>query len=239
MSVQPRKDIFAGFRAALNGLVYTFKTQRHMRFHLYVVLVVMVLGVFFNLRLRELLVLLFTISLVLVAEMFNSAIEATVDLVQPTYSPMAKFAKDISAGAVMITTIIALVVGGLMILGENRWEEIKINLAAQSLGIPVWPRIIVGFFVIFIVIIIGKGLGTRGQVLKGGLVSGHAAIGFFLASSILFLSDNVTVAGLGILLAAIVAQSRWEAKIHSVFELSLGAALGVILGFVLFGLTPK
>ena len=239
MSVQPRKDIFAGFRAALNGLVYTFKTQRHMRFHLYVVLVVMVLGVFFNLRLRELLVLLFTISLVLVAEMFNSAIEATVDLVQPTYSPMAKFAKDISAGAVMITTIIALVVGGLMILGENRWEEIKINLAAQSLGIPVWPRIIVGAFVIFIVIIIGKGLGTRGQVLKGGLVSGHAAIGFFLASSILFLSDNVTVAGLGILLAAIVAQSRWEAKIHSVFELTLGAALGVILGFVLFGLTPK
>lgn len=239
MSVQPRKDIFAGFRAALNGLVYTFKTQRHMRFHLYVVLVVMVLGVFFNLRLRELLVLLFTISLVLVAEMFNSAIEATVDLVQPTYSPMAKFAKDISAGAVMITTIIALVVGGLMILGENRWEEIKINLAAQSLGIPVWPRIIVGAFVIFIVIIIGKGLGTRGQVLKGGLVSGHAAIGFFLASSILFLSDNVTVAGLGILLAAIVAQSRWEAKIHSVFELSLGAALGVILGFLLFGLTPK
>jgi diacylglycerol kinase (ATP) len=152
---------------------------------------------------------------------------------------MAKFAKDISAGAVMITTIIALVVGGLMILGENRWEEIKINLAAQSLGIPVWPRIIVGAFVIFIVIIIGKGLGTRGQVLKGGLVSGHAAIGFFLASSILFLSDNVTVAGLGILLAAIVAQSRWEAKIHSVFELSLGAALGVILGFLLFGLTPK
>ena len=239
MSVQPRKDIFAGFRAALNGLVYTFKTQRHMRFHLYVVLVVMVLGVFFNLRLRELLVLLFTISLVLVAEMFNSAIEATVDLVQPTYSPMAKFAKDISAGAVMITTIIALVVGGLMILGENRWEEIKINLAAQSLGIPVWPRLFLGAFVIIIVIIIGKGLGTRGQVLKGGLVSGHAAMGFFLASSILFLSDNITVAGLGILLAAIVAQSRWEAKIHSVFELSLGAAVGVILGFLMFGLTPK
>lgn len=239
MSVQPRKDIFAAFRAALNGLVYTFKTQRHMRFHLYVVLVVMVLGVFFNLRLRELLVLLFTISLVLVAEMFNSAIEATVDLVQPTYSPMAKFAKDISAGAVMITTIIALVVGGLMILGENRWEEIKINLAAQSLGIPVWPRLLVGAFVIIIVVIIGKGLGTRGQVLKGGLVSGHAALGFFLASSILFLSDNVTVAGLGILLAAIVAQSRWEAKIHTIFELTLGAAVGVILGFLMFGLTPK
>lgn len=239
MSVQPKKDFLEPFKVATNGLVYTFRTQRHMRFHLYVVLVVMMLGVFFNLRLRELLVLLFTISLVLVAEMFNSAIEATVDLVEPRFNPLAKFAKDISAGAVMITTIIALVVGGLMILGENRWEEIKLNLAAESLGIPVWPRIVVGFLVLFIVVVIGKGLGSRGQVFKGGLVSGHSAIGFFLASSILFISDNVTVAGLAILLAAIVAQSRWEAKIHSLFELSLGAVLGVILGFVLFGLAPK
>jgi diacylglycerol kinase (ATP) len=239
MSVQQKKDILGPFKVATNGLVYTFRTQRHMRFHLYVVLIVMVLGVFFNLRLRELLVLLFTISLVLVAEMFNSAIEAIVDLVQPNYHPMAKFAKDISAGAVMITTIIALVVGGLMILGEDRWQDIKVNLAAQSLGIPIWPRLIVGCLILFVVVVIGKGLGTRGQVFKGGLVSGHAAAGFFLASSILFMSDNPTVSGLAILLAAIVAQSRWEAKIHSIFELCLGAAVGVILGFVLFGLAPK
>jgi diacylglycerol kinase (ATP) len=239
MSVQPKKDLLEPFKVATNGLVYTFRTQRHMRFHLYVVLVVMTLGIFFNFRLRELLVLLFTISLVLVAEMFNSAIEATVDLVEPRFNPMAKFAKDISAGAVMITTIIALVVGALMILGENRWEEIKLNLADQSLGIPVWPRLVIGALVLFVIVVIGKGLGNRGQVLKGGLVSGHAAFGFFLAASIMFITDNVTVAGLAILLAAIVAQSRWEAKIHSVFELSLGAVVGVILGFVLFGLTPK
>src|SRR5438046_1817461 len=112
----PRKRDFIGpFRVALGGLVYTFKTQRHMRFHLYVVLIVVMLGILVNLQLREMLVLLFTISLVLVAEMFNSAIEATVDLVSPNYNPMAKFAKDIAAGAVLITTIIALAVGGLLI----------------------------------------------------------------------------------------------------------------------------
>ena len=117
MSVHRKTDIWGPVRVATSGLVHTFKTQRHMRFHLYVVLVVTLLGVFFNLGLREMLVLLFTISLVLVAEMFNSAIEATVDLVHPNYHPMAKFAKDIAAGAVLITTIIALVVGSLMILG--------------------------------------------------------------------------------------------------------------------------
>ena len=100
MSVARKRDFVAPFRVALGGLVHTFKTQRHMRFHLYVVLVVVMLGILVNLQLREMLVLLFTISLVLVAEMFNSAIEATVDLVSPNYNPMAKFAKDIAAGAV-------------------------------------------------------------------------------------------------------------------------------------------
>src|ERR1051326_473491 len=130
----------------MTGVVYTFKTQRHMRFHLYVVLVVLLLGMFVNLGLREMLVLLFTISLVIIAEMFNSAIEATVDLVSPNYSPLAKFAKDIAAGAVLITTIIALVVGGLLILGESRWESIKVNLTSESLGVGIVPRLLLGGF---------------------------------------------------------------------------------------------
>lgn len=239
MSVAPKRDLIGPVRVAISGMVYTFRTQRHMRFHLYVVLAVTLMGLLFNLSLRELLVLLFVISLVLVAEMFNSAIEATVDLVHPNYHPMAKFAKDISAGAVLITTIVALVVGTLMLLGPQRWETIKINLTSDSPSVPFLARLITGLFLVFIIVIIGKGLGKRGQVLKGGLVSGHAAFGFFLATGVMFLTDQLVVAGLGIVLAAIIAQSRWEAKIHSIFELSLGAAVGVIMGLVLFGLMPK
>ena len=239
MSVAPKRDLIGPVKVAISGMVYTFRTQRHMRFHLYVVLAVTLMGLLFNLSLREMLVLLFVISLVLVAEMFNSAIEATVDLVQPNYHPMAKFAKDIPAGAVLITTIVALVVGTLMLLGPQRWETIKINLTADSPSIPFVPRLITGGFLVLIIVIIGKGLGKRGQVLKGGLVSGHAAFGFFLATGIMFLTDQLVVAGLGLVLAAIIAQSRWEAKIHSIFELSLGAAVGVMMGLLLFGLMPK
>jgi len=235
------KDVLTPFKVAINGLVYTFRTQRHMRFHLYVVLIVVVLGIFFGLRLRELMVLLFTISLVVVAEMFNSAIEATVDLIEPKYHPLAKFAKDISAGAVLITTILALVIGSLMVLGENRWEEIKLNLTTESLALPVVPRIVVGALIVIpLIVIIGKGLGKRGQVLHGGLVSGHAAYAFFFATAIMLLTDSPVITALAILLAAIIAQSRWEAKIHTVFELTLGAAAGVIVGLILFGgVIPK
>jgi diacylglycerol kinase (ATP) len=104
------------------------------------------------------------------------------------------------------------------------------------LGLPVVPRILIGVFIIIpLVVIIGKALGKRGQVLHGGLVSGHAAYGFFLAVSIMIIADSPVVSALAILLAAIIAQSRWEAKIHTIFELALGASVGVIVAFVMFG----
>jgi diacylglycerol kinase (ATP) len=87
--------------------------------------------------------------------------------------------------------------------------------------------------------VIGKGLGKRGQVLQGGLVSGHAAYGFFFAVSTMFLTDSVVTVALAILLASIIAQSRWEAKIHTVFELTLGAGVGTAVALLCFGLLPR
>ena len=234
-----RPDIVSPFRVALNGIVFTFRTQRHMRFHLFVVIIVILLSILVNLGLRETLVLLFTISLVLVAEMFNSAIEATVDLISPHYSPLAQFAKDIAAGAVLIATMIALVVGALLFIGESRWEVIKINVSGEGFRLPVMLRLILGAIVLFFVVLVGKGLGQRGRVLQGGLVSGHAAFGFFFATSAAILTDNPITAGIALLLAAIIAQSRFEAKFHSIFELSLGALVGVILSLLIFGLVPR
>ena len=234
-----RRNVFEPFRVAIRGIVFTFQTQRHMRFHLYVVFVVILLGIFINLPLREMLVLLFTISLVVVAEMFNSAIEAVVDLVSPNYNPMAKFAKDIAAGAVLITTIIAIVVGALLVLGENRWETLKISLGAEAPEIGVVPRIIIGVFLCIVAVIIGKGLGKRGQVLQGGLVSGHAALGFFFATWAVLLTTNAVVAAIALTLAAVIAHRRYEAKFHTISELVLGASVGIGIGLLLYATLPK
>ena len=233
------KDMLKPFRVAMDGIAYTFKTQRHMRFHLYMVLVAILVGVSMHLGLRELLVLLLMITLVILAEMFNSAIEATVDLIQPSYHPLAKFAKDISAGAVLITSVMTLVVASLLFLGESRWEQIMTNLTSESVGTPYLWRIVLGMLMLMVIVIVGKGLGKRGQVLRGGLVSGHSAFAFFFAMAAIFVSDNAVVSAIAILLAAIVAQSRWEAKIHTIVEICLGAGVGVVLGLVLFGLLPK
>lgn len=236
--MKPSK-LLGPFRVALAGILFTFKTQRHMRFHVYVVLVVLLLGIFVNLAMREMLVLLFTISLVVVAEMFNSAIEATVDLVSPGYHPMAKFAKDIAAGAVLITTIVALVVGALLILGEQRWEALKISLNSQAPSAPFAFRFIVGGLLVFFCVVVGKGTGKRGRVLQGGRVSGHAAFGFFFATCTIFLTESALASSLAILLALIVAQSRYEARFHSLSELGLGALVGTAVSLVCFGFWPK
>ena len=118
-------------------------------------------------------------------------------------------------------------------------DPVALFLTTHSIGTPVLVRLIMGAVLVILVVVIGKGLGKHGQVLRGGLVSGHAALGFFFATATFFLTDNVLVTSIGILLAALVAQSRWEAKIHSVFELSLGATVGVILGVLLFGILPQ
>lgn len=235
----PSKDFLTPFRIAFGGVLHTFRTQRHMRVHIYVTLITVLGAVLLNLRMREVLVLLFMINLVLVAEMFNSAIEATVDLASPNYNPLAKFAKDISAGAVLVTTIMALVVGTLIIVGDEAWERIKLSLTSDTIEIQILPRIILGLFLLFVIVVIGKGFGKRGTVLQGGMISGHAAIGFFLAGTTCLLTDHIVIAAVALLLAGLIAQSRWEAKFHSVFELSLGALLGIILSVILFGLSIK
>ncbi len=233
------RDLIGPFRVAFSGIVHTFRTQRHMRIHLYVTVITVLGALLLNLRIREILVLLFMITFVLVAEMFNSAIEATVDLVSPNYHPLAKFAKDIAAGAVLVTTLMAIIVGSMIALGDDQWERIRIALTAESIGAPIAARLIAGVCLVFIIVVIGKGIGKHGQVLQGGLVSGHSALGFFFATCVFFLTDNLLVSAIAILLASIIAQSRWEAKIHSIFELTLGATVGVILGVLLFGVTPK
>jgi diacylglycerol kinase (ATP) len=223
---------------AVGGVVYAFRTQRHMRVHLYTVVVIILIGFFMQLRLREMIVLLFMMSFVVVAEMFNSAIEAVVDLAEPKYHPLAKFAKDMAAGGVLITTMTAIVVALLLFIGDGRWQEIALQLKSPELQTSIPQRIFVGAIVLMVFIVIGKGMGKRGQVLKGGLVSGHSAFAFFCATIVVLVTAKLLPGLIALFLAFMVAQSRWEARIHSGLELGLGAVLGTVVALIFLGFGP-
>jgi diacylglycerol kinase len=105
-----------GFKYAGEGLLYALRTQRNFRFHLVMAIVVVLAGYWLQLSYAAWAVLMLTIGFVVVTEMVNTAAETLVDMVSPDYHPLAKQVKDLAAGAVLVTAIVAVGVGP-MILG--------------------------------------------------------------------------------------------------------------------------
>lgn len=222
-----------GFKYAVEGVVHVFRTQRHMRFHFLTMVLVLIVSLVFKLKREEVIVLLFTITLVLAAEMFNTAIEAVVDLVTQTYHPLAKFAKDIASGAVLITAINALAIGFLLFPGGAR-----LNLLSEELGLhtPEWSTVgSVTFLLLGIMVLMWKVAGRKGKLLKGGVVSGHSAVGFFLATTIVFMSGRVAIGILAFMMAVLIAQSRVEGGIHTLAEVVLGALMATGVACIVYG----
>lgn len=231
------KTVLESFKYAVDGVLDVFRTQKHMRFHFVTVVLVLLVALMFELDKKDMLVLLFTVSLVLMAEMFNTAIEAVVDMVTQTYHPLAKFAKDAAAGAVLIATVTAILVGFLLFLGDTSLGRMSGGLRAAPAGIML--RVIVSGLVLVVLVTIMKALGSRGKLLKGGVVSGHTAAGFFFAATILYFSKNALAAIMAVMMALLIAQSRVEAKIHSVQEVITGALLALLLTAVVYWFVPS
>ncbi len=108
------KGLREKFSFALAGLSYAWRTQNNLRFHLLAALGALLAAFLFRVSAKELLFLFFAIFLVFVAEMFNTAVELTVDLFGPGHHRLAKAAKDVAAGAVLLAAINSLIIGFLV-----------------------------------------------------------------------------------------------------------------------------
>ena len=105
------RKFIRGFGYALNGIWHTTATQLNFRVHLVCALVAVCVGYALHISTNDWLWIMLCIAMVLVAELFNTAIEFLTDLVSPEYNKKAGLVKDMSAGAVLITAICALVIG--------------------------------------------------------------------------------------------------------------------------------
>lgn len=104
------------FRFAFEGLAYALKTQRNFRLQLVLGLWTIILAISFGFNQTEWLFLIFSICLVLSAELANTVVEVVVDLVTDKIHPKAKLAKDLSAGIVLLISIFVLIIGLLLFL---------------------------------------------------------------------------------------------------------------------------
>ena len=231
------KNRLDSFRYAVEGIVHAFRTQKHMRFHFFITVLALSVGLLLRLSRLEMAILFLAASGVLVAEMFNTAFESVVDMVTQEYHPLAKLAKDVAAGAVLIASIGAAVIGGLLFFGSNRLAALHLRVEHDPQPLTVILTVCV---LLLLVVAISKVLGGRGSILSGGIVSGHSALSFFLASTLIYRAMDYFTGVLALLLAFLVAQSRVEGKIHTVQEVVIGGLLGVLLtgGVYFFHIFP-
>jgi diacylglycerol kinase (ATP) len=230
------KSVLRSFRYAWEGVCFVFNTQRHMRVHVLMIGLVLSAAWGLGVTVYELLHLLTAFAMVLITEMINTAIEQTVDLSVNTYDPRAKVAKDVAAGAVMIAAAYAVMVAALGISTSERfWTVISaLPQAPPRPHMGALQAVVIGLILMAIFIVWVKRRTGRGTLWRGGIVSGHAALGFMIATSIVVLTRNTAVACLALALAVLISQSRVQARIHSPLEVVLGGLLGIIVGVVVF-----
>ena len=240
---RPRKGqqgVGRSFEHAYRGMISAVRTERNMRFHVVAAVLVLVASLLVGVSKLELAILVLTILIVFVTEMLNTAMEFVVDMVTSEYHPLAKLAKDVSAGAVLVSSVGAVLVGYL-ILADNLGP-----LSLQTLeSIRRWPGhlTLVALGLVVLLVLFVKAVTRSPRAFAGGMPSGHAAVAFaaWVAASFMAVDGGAgryagLVSVITLLMALLVCQSRVESGVHSVYQVAMGAVIGVFVATAVFQL---
>jgi len=222
------------FNYAFEGIIHVLRTQRNLRIHFLVAIVVIAAALALGVDRDELIALLIVVAFVLVAEMVNSAIEGAIDVSTTSFDPNAKLAKDVAAGAVLISTVTAIAVGYLIFAhaAAHRTAHVLDRVRDAPAEIT-----LVALVLVALVVIATKAWTGRGTPLRGGLPSGHSGIAFAGWMAATYISSDqhrFLISSLTFVMALLVAQTRVEAGIHSRLEVLYGGALGALVTLAAF-----
>lgn len=109
--VEKSKKLINSFKYAIRGILSSFKTERNMKIHIFIMILVIIAGFILKINKYEWIACILCFAIVISGELFNTAIETVVDMVMPYKNDKAKIAKDIAAGAVLTLAIGAAVIG--------------------------------------------------------------------------------------------------------------------------------
>lgn len=225
------RSLLWSFNHAIEGVVYAIRTQRNMRIHVGAAVVAIIVALLLGVDREGFLAIVFAIGIVFIAELLNTAIEAAVDVATDQYSPEAKVAKDVAAGAVLVASTVAIVIAYLALFDP------LVNVARSGLD---WVKLgreditFAAFGLTLLAVLIAKAVAREKNYFRGGWPSGHSALAFGLATAIGYLSGSAAALILGYFLALLVAQSRVEGEIHTVPQVVLGGILGILVVTAVF-----
>ena len=243
----PKKTSNSNFldawKNAIDGIIYATTTQRNVKIQLVIAVLVVIISLFFDLSRAEFLCFLFTIILILFAEMCNTAIETVVDLYVDVYHPKAKIAKDVAAGGVVITAINALIVAYFLFF--DKISDIGLNFIKNIVTSPIhlaFAAIVIVVIAIIALIAIARTNKHKGLNHKF-MPSGFTTLAFAANTIIWLMMDSITnneaisivILTLSLVLSILVAASRIEAKAHKVSEVIFSACVGIIIVLIIYG----
>ncbi len=211
---------------AIEGILYAARTQKHMRNHFITAVILLLALLVMKVSALEFTLIAISVSFVLFAELVNTAIEVVVDMVSPEFHPLAKLAKDVAAGAVLVAAIGAFVMGYLVL---SRYIFPVYREALGMIGTPSQTAVIVSMLVVLITVVILKAIAGRGKPLEGGVPSGHSAMAFSIATIVAFTTSDPVSSLLTLALAVMVSNSRLLMRLHTLREVIFGAILGTTI----------
>ncbi len=226
---------------AVNGIIYTATTQRNFRIQLTLAVIIMMLSLFYGLDTTQFLCLVFALFFVLFAEMVNTAIETVVDLFVDVYHPKAKIAKDVAAGAVVLSAVNAVFVGYFIFLKTENLAGLSQSVFNNMIKSPVHLTFVAIVLVIIAVIVIKAACSrkkVRGELIKEGFVpSGQAAIAFAILTAIWLNSKDLLTFSLALILSILVVANRYQTNARTKAEIVFGVAMGILIVILVYGLT--
>jgi diacylglycerol kinase (ATP) len=227
----PFKKWLKSANYAIDGILQAARTQRHVRYHLFSAVAVLLISYILGVSSMEFLIISLAVIAVLLAELFNTSIEAVVDILSPDHNEKARIAKDVAAGAVLVTAFGAIVIG-YTILSPYLEEVFRQGLHITKHSTE--DIAVIAFIIVLILVVITKAYFGKGVPLRGGMPSGHAALAFSVWVATTYITENFVVSLLSFVVAVVIAQSRLTTRAHTIWEVILGSIMGASVTFLLF-----
>ena len=216
---------------AVEGILHAAKTQRHVRIHFLVIIALLIVCFILGVQKNDFIIVSLIAALVIVSEIFNSAVETLVDMVSPRKNEMARVTKDMAAGAVLISAGTAIIAACYILLPYAESFYLKgFKIIKHDNGdIALSSMMIVTLSVIMIKSYFGKG-----TPLRGGMPSGHSALSFSAIISALYSFDNIILVSIIAAIGLIVSISRIIQRIHTPLEVFAGMMTGATITWGMF-----
>jgi diacylglycerol kinase len=200
-----------------------------MQFHFSVALLALMMAILFKLPKTEILFILLSVTLVIVCELINTAVEKAVDLAMPDRHPLAKIAKDVAAAAVLVSAVFAAIVG-MIVFYEPLDRLIRQAGTRESVLTPglIWTLVAL---VAMIVIVAQTRFSEKRLPLRPSLLT---AVSFAISTWIALLTANSLIALLGYGLSIQLTFVLYDKRSRQLPALAAGAVIGSVMTALAF-----